>query len=67
MGEVPAQAGPPAVGMAVVSDLGLVGHFEYYYLLFLLPEMACTAFLHWFWLDYLLLLAVTVLGGCCRF
>ncbi len=67
MGGVLAEAGPFVVGLVVVSDLDLVGHFVYYCLLFLLLVMACTAFLYWFGLDYLLLLVVTVLGGCCRF
>ncbi len=54
-----------AVEMAVVSVLGLVGHFVYYCLLFLLLEMVCTAFLYWFWLETLkfiadLLLLVTI-------
>ncbi len=61
------EAGSSAAEMAVVSVLGLVGHFVYYCLLFLLLEMVCTAFLYWFWLDYWLLLVVTVLGGCCKF
>ncbi len=38
------EAGLSVVEMAVVSGPGLVGHFEYYYLLFILPEMVCTAF-----------------------
>jgi hypothetical protein len=67
MGGVPVEAGSSAVGMAVVAGPDEVGHSEYYYLLFLLLEMACTASLYWFGLDYLLLLVVTVLGGCCRF
>jgi hypothetical protein len=61
------EAGLSAVERAVVSVLGLVGHFVYYCLLFLLLEMVCTASLYWFGLDYLLLLVVTALGGCCRF
>ena len=61
------EAGSFAVGVAVVSDLGLVGHFEYYYLLFLLLEMVCTAFLYWFGLDYLQLLVVTVLVAAVGF
>ncbi len=61
------EAGSSAVEMAVVSVLGLVGHFVYYCLLFLLLEMVCTAFLYWFWLEYWLLLVATVLGGCCKF
>ncbi len=61
------EAGSSAVGMAVVPVLDLVGHFVYCCLLFLLLLKVCTAFLCWFWLGYLLLLVVTVLGGCCRF
>ncbi len=67
MGGVPVETELSAVGVAVVSGLGLVGHFECYCLLFLLLEMVCTASLYWFGLDYLLLLVVIVLGGCCRF
>ena len=67
MGGVPVEAGPSAVGVAVVPVLGLVGHFVYCCLLFLLPLRVCTASLCWFGLGYLLLLVVTVLGGCCRF
>ena len=66
-GGVLVEAGPSAVGMAVVPVPGLVGHFVYCCLLFLLLEMACTASLYWFGLDYLLLLVVTVLGGCYMF
>ena len=44
MGGVLVEAGSSAVEMAVVSVLGLVGHFVYYCLLFLLLEMVCTAF-----------------------
>ncbi len=36
MGGVPVEAGPSAVGMAVVPVQGLVGHFVYCCLLFLL-------------------------------
>ncbi len=67
MGGVLVEAGPFVVGLVVVPGPDEVGHFECYYLLFLLLAMACTAFLYWFGLDYLLLLVVTVLGGCCRF
>ncbi len=67
LGGVPVEAGLFAVERAVVSVLGLVGHFVYYCLLFLLLEMVCTVSLYWFGLDYLLPLVVTVLGGCCRF
>ena len=38
------EAGSSVVERAVVSVLDLVGHFVYYCLLFLLLEMACTAF-----------------------
>ncbi len=61
------EAGSSAVGMAVVAGPDEVGHSEYYCLLFLLLKMVCTAFLYWFGLGYLLLLVVTVLGGCCKF
>ncbi len=61
------EAGLFAVERAVVFVLGLVGHFVYYCLLFLLLEMVCTVSLYWFWLDYLLLLVVIVLGGCYKF
>ena len=61
------EAGSSAVDRAVVSVLGLVGHFVCYCLLLLLLEMVCTAFLYWFGLDYWLLQVVTVLGGCCKF
>ncbi len=67
MGGVLVEAGPFVVGLVVVPGLDEVGHFECYYLLFLLLVMACTAFLYWFGLDYLPLLVVTVLGGCYMF
>ena len=67
MGGVPVESELFVVGLVVVSVLGLVGHFVYYYLLSLLLEMVCTAFLYWFGLNYWLLLVVTVLGGCCKF
>ncbi len=67
MGEVLVQAEPSAVGMVGVPVVGPVGHFVCCCLLFLLPLRVCTAFLCWFGLGYLLLLVVTVLGGCCRF
>ena len=67
MGGVLVEAGPFAVELVVVPGPDEVGHSEYYYLLSLLLEMACTASLYWFGLDYLLLLVVTVLGVCCRF
>ena len=43
MGGVPVEAGPFAVGVAVVPVLGLVGHFVYCCLLFPLPLRVCTA------------------------
>ncbi len=61
------EAGPFVVGLVVVPGPDEVGHSEYYYLLPLLLEMACTTSLYWFGLDYLLLLVVTVLGGCYMF
>ncbi len=67
MGGVLIEAGPSVVVLAVVPVPDLVGHSEYYYLLFLLLLKVCTASLYLFGLDYLLLLVVTVLGGCCRF
>ncbi len=67
MGGVPVEVGSFAVGRAVAPVLGLVGRFVYYCLLSPLLEKVCTAFLYWFGLDYLLLLVVIVLGGCCKF
>ncbi len=67
MGGVPVEAGPSAAGMIVVFGLDEAGRFVYCCLLFLLLLKVCTASLYWFELGYLLLLVVTVQGGCCRF
>ncbi len=44
MGGVPVESELFVAGLVAVSVLGLVGHFVYYYPLFLLLEMVCTAF-----------------------